>query len=393
MSTARQGAMRHIKMAAGLRISRAGLAQFTLLAAMSSFALALLRAPLLSELFETIKLAMLASAMMVIFSLRPVVRVTVTSMLIWSFLVVVTVSSVYNSVNSPEIIGSIGVFAVIALYVQAINNLTDPEEIVVPVLYWFAVLVVITSLPFAAIPSAYIGGRFAAGFINTNVASGFLAVALVILSFQVLFVRLRIFDVFLLVAAAILLLLTFGRGSLIAGFGPVMMMLFTNWRQRSRKSNLVWVAMLGSALWFATNLTFSETTDATAINFLTIRGFEVGARELIIERHLNAFWHSPFIGAGAVIDPSTPFGRTSGESSYTDLLALSGGIGIALIFSLILRALWVNYRIARSRLSFYVLLSTLLLATTEGYFVSIASAVSMILWALLAMSPKTSLHR
>ena len=370
-----------------LRVSRTGVGRFLLLATMLSFGSALLRNAALAEKFEILKLPMLAATIAYLFYLRPVVRFSTASVFMWSFVALVAISSAYNSAASPALISSIAVFIGIGVYFQAINNLPNPESILFPVLRWFSVGIVVVSAIYLVSPASFIGGRFASGFINTNVASGFLAIAVVTLSHTVIFERPRPALVLALAAAVLFLLLTKGRGALIAAAIPVFIMLLANWRQSSKRVNRIRPLAIALLLWLSTKLQIGNTTDAAQLELLSYRTFELGARELIIERHLGTFWHSPFIGAGAVIDDLAPFARTSGESSYTDLLALSGGFGILLVATLILRALWVHWLHSENRLGFSVLLSTVLLASSEGYFVSIASAVSMILWGLLAVSP------
>lgn len=374
----------------GLRVSRTGMARLLMLATMVCFASALLRNEIVATLFEILKLPMLAATTVYLFYLRPVIRFSTAALLMWSFVVLVAVSSVYNSLDSSALLPSIAVFVAIGIYFQAVNNLPNPQSILFPVIRWFSTGVVVTSALFIVLPASFIGGRFAAGFINTNVASGFLAIAVVTLSHSVIFERPRPLPILVLGAAVLFLLLTKGRGSLIAAAVPVLIMLMSNWRQSSKGVNFKRLIAIAAVLLLSMKLQIGNTTDATQLDALNFRAFELGARELIIQRHFSAFWHSPFIGAGAVIDAMAPYGRTSGESSYTDLLALSGGIGILLIGILILRALWLHWRRSENSLGFSVLLAALLLASSEGYFVSIASAVSMMLWGLLAVPARRS---
>lgn len=373
-----------------LRITQARFSQIVLFLAMVSFAFALLRFSTLAGVFELLKFPMLMSAVASLFYWRPVIRLNFGSFVSWLFVALVTFSTIYNSANSPAIIYSIGVFIAIAVYFQAISNLVKPERLLYPVLRWFAMAVVLTSVFFLPLPGSFIQGRFAAGFINTNVASGFIAIAIVVLSYSVVFVRANAFNIIVLAVAVFLLLLTKGRGALIATAVPVFIMLVSNWSVNATRVNLIRFTALAAVFWLSVQLSISDTTNATQLGLMSFRSFELGAREVIMERHFSAFWHSPFFGVGAVIDLAAPYARTSGESSYSDLLALSGGIGFALILVLVVRALWTHWHYCQTRLGFFVLLTTLLLAGTEGYFVSIASAVSMILWALLAVSPKRS---
>ena len=367
--------------------------QALLLVTMLSFALALLRSPAISAVFEVVKFPILTAAVYSLFYARPIIKLNVSSIIMWLFVALVTFSTVYNSPSSPALVASIGVFVAIGIYFQAIANLNEPNILLEPLLRVFALVVALTSVVYLPFPSSYIGGRFAAGFINTNVAAGFFAIAVVVVSYTLMFDKLRMFHIFLLLVLVLLLLLTKGRGALIAAGIPVSIMLITNWRNQSKKTNLMRLILLVLAVWLSLKMDFGDTTDATRLGLLSYRAFELGAREMIIEQHLGAFWHSPFFGAGAVINKWEPYARVSGESSYSDLLALSGGIGISLIAVLIIRALLVHWREPNSRLGFYVLLTTLLLASSEGYFVSIASAVSIILWSLLAVSPSKAVSK
>jgi len=373
-----------------MKFSKFGFARFLLLTTMVCFSGALLRNPMLSEISEVLKFPLLAGSIAFLLYLRPVFRFTVASVTMWSFLIVVIISTAYNNINSTDLIASIGVFIAIAIYFQAINNVASAECLFKPLLCWFSFGVIFSSLVFLPYPDSFIGGRFAAGFINTNVASGFLAMAVVVLSYIVFFESNKGFYIFLLSAAFFLLILTKGRGALVAALLPVALMFLSNWKQCSPRANLIRVAGLVVAILIGVKIDFADTTNATELGILSFRAFELGARESIIGRHLSSFWQSPVIGVGAVIDKTDPMARSSGESSYTDLLALSGILGITLVGVLIFRALWVHWRNTESRFGFYVLFSVLLLAVSEGYFVSIASVVSMTLWALLAISPRRS---
>jgi hypothetical protein len=369
------------------RLSSLDVLRYLMLAVMASFALALFRNTTIASFFESVKLPALMVEIVFILYLYPAIKVTISTATIWLFFLVVAFSTTLNSINSSGLIGSVAVFLAIAIYFQAISNIDNPEQIINFVLLKFSLAVAITSLAYLPFPSSFIGGRFAAGYINTNVASAFLSIAVVTLFYSIIFENVRPIHLLLLISSVLLLLLTKGRGSLIATFIPIAIMLLSNWETRSTKVNITRsVAIVGMA-WLVFNMNFSGTTSAIGLGILDYRTFELGARELIIQNHIASFWHSPFFGAGAVVDQTVEYGRASGESSYTDLLALSGGIGVSCIGLLIIRGLWVTWFANTTRLGFYVLLCCIFLASSEGYFVSIASAVSLTLWALLASSP------
>lgn len=353
---------------------------------MTFYGLALVRNQTIASIFEIIKLPILIAMMIYLFYLKPTVRLTVASALSWGFLLVVIVSTLYNSSVDPALWQSVSVFVVIALYFQACHNHSNLSDIIGPVIYALSILVIVASIPFVVLPGGYIGGRFASAFINTNVASAYIALALVVLSYHVIFRGASIGIIALVAVGFYLLLLTKGRGSLVATCVPIALMLMCDWKQRSARVNILRIVASVGALWLAQSIEISTTTEANQHDLFSFRSFELGEREYIMASHYAAFWNSPIIGAGAVIDKTRLFARTSGESSYTDFLALSGGIGSILIAMIVVRSLWDTWFHSRDRLTFFTLITCLLLSASEGYFVSIASIISMTLWANLAIS-------
>lgn len=350
------------------------------------FGLALFRYGPVSSVFEIMKWFLLVLFCIVAIIDSGRIRITAWNSLIWVFFFVVLASSLVNSFQDVRIFHSVAVFLFIAVFSQAWANMAGADFILEEGVKRFCVFYTLVSFVFVFSPSAYIGGRFAGPFVNTNVASGFLALSVVFFLFMIISGRGRRFWVLLLVVSVLMLVLTKGRGGLLAAAVPSLFMLFN--RQPNGGGRLVFIRVVAGICFFGvfSALSFEKDVDAMSSNALTMRGYEVGSRGEIIDKHWAAFSNSPVIGAGAVIDKKREFARTSGETSYTDILATSGVLGSAVLLLVILRALWGGYVCLKKSVLFYLLLACLLLSISEGYFVSIAGAVSMILWALLSVT-------
>ena len=63
-------------------------------------------------------------------------------------------------------------------------------------------------------------------------------------------------------------------------------------------------------------------------SIFTVREFELGARQEIMYRQLDAFLYSPLIGVGALTEENKPHSRYPAEASFTDLLSMVGLFGM-----------------------------------------------------------------
>lgn len=239
----------------------------------------------------------------------------------------------------------------------------------------FSILFLVTLLPFLFFPSSYLGGRFAGWMQNTNMVAGFSAVGCSFIFLKYIYGDKKKIYIMAFVCFFIIILLTQSRGALIATILTVFVGLIINLKNKRNIFYVVLMSLLGFL--FYINLDIKEAGSDDIKGILTVRKIEVGSREEKIERQLESFNYSPIYGVGTVADENNNKSRFQAESSYTEILAMSGIVGFFIFCIIIL----INF-IRRDVYKLY-LIPLLVLSISEGYLTGIGSAISILCYLFL----------
>jgi len=246
------------------------------------------------------------------------------------------------------------------------------------------VIVLISSL-FLFSSTFYVGSRFIGIFANTNSLAGMLSMLIVLLLFLRHIFKYKKLITLIMVLSVVMLLLTKSRTGIAATGFSSLLYIFLN----SKKNKLAMTPLFLGLILLVVNFQFIMTT---IINFTSlstvsseIRAFDnVDNRLPILERQLLSFSSSPLIGVGVVVDKTDRLSRFGGELSYTDILSMSGIIGISILFILIASTLRLFLQNKNDQLYFLLIVNVLLLSLFEGYLSNIGSVISFMFWILLA---------
>lgn len=239
----------------------------------------------------------------------------------------------------------------------------------------FSIIFLITLLPFLFFPASYPGGRFAGWMQNTNMVAGFSVVGCSFIFLKYIYGDKEKKYIIAFVCFFIIILLTQSRGALITTILTVLLGLIINLKNKRNIIYLVLMGLLGFL--FYINLNIKEVGSDDSKGVLTVRKIEIGSREEKIQRQLESFNYSPIYGVGAVADENNNKSRFQAESSYTEILAMSGILGF-LVFCTII---FVNF-IRRDTYKLY-LIPLLLLSISEGYLTGIGSVISILCYLFL----------
>lgn len=353
---------------------------YVLITTYISFALALANFSFISNFFEIFRWVVFFIYIFLtlyIFKFRVVSKVGLSFIFYTLFLLILTISTFWFSGLSVDSIASLFPFLIILIfpflpYPTSYGNRTD---YFVMAYKKFSVLFIISILPFLLIPDSYIMGRFAAWTKNTNIVAGF-----AMLSYSIFFISYiknkNRYDLIGVVSYLLIVFLTQSRGALIAIVIITGIMLLKNYNKKIFFQVGFVVLILGVIV--LSNIQIREIgNNDTNNSIFTVREFELGARQEIMDRQLSAFSYSPLIGVGALTEENNPHSRYPAEASFTDLLSMVG------IFGFIFYLLSIVCRLRSFNDNDFLLLSILTLSFGEGYLTGIGSVISIIAYTIL----------
>lgn len=269
--------------------------------------------------------------------------------------------------------------------VYVVYTFSTRDEILTETLtafYYTSLFFILVSGIFIFSGSAYEGGRFNGVFSNTNALAGIATLFLVILLYKYQDRRTYL-SLFLILLTILIIFLTKSRTAL-----ATLAILFIIYTIINNKGGLFFKGgLLILILSVIINiqeifliLANSMSIDGASSEFRSFNNFD--NRMLIIERQLFSFINSPIIGVGVVIDRNDIFSRFAGESTYLDLLSMSGILGTTLFFLIIIKNL--KLFLYNSHLLFLILLTILLLSIFEGYISNVGSVITLMYWFIIA---------
>lgn len=345
-----------------------------------SFALALANFSFISNFFEIFRWAVF---FIYIFLSLYFFKFKIVSEIGWSFifytlfLLVLIASTFLFSGLSFEALASFLPFILILVfpflpYPREYGNRTD---FFIMAYKKFSIIFLISILPFLFISDSYIMGRFAAWTKNTNIIAGF-----AMLSYSVFFISYvknkSKYELIGVISYLLIVFLTQSRGALMAIAIITSIMLLKNYNKKI-VFQVGFVVLIMGAVVFS-NIQIREIgNNDTNNSIFTVREFELGARQEIMDRQLSAFFYSPLIGVGALTDEKNPHSRYPAEASFTDLLSMVGILGLTFY------TLAIFSRLRKFDDNDFLLLSILTLSFGEGYLTGIGSVISIVAYTIL----------
>lgn len=353
---------------------------YVLIGTYFSFALALANSPPISEFFELFRWIFFLGYIFISFyfyKFQAFVKIGLSFIFYFLFLLILILSTISFSGLSFESISSILPFVLILIlpflpYPVQYGNRTD---FFIFAYKKFSVLFLISIIPFLLIPDSYIMGRFAAWTKNTNIVAGFS-----MLSYSIFFISYlkskSKYDLLGLVSFLLMVFLTQSRGALLAIGIITAVMLLKNYNKKIFLQVGFIVFVLGGVVF--SNIQVREIgNNDTNNSIFTVREFELGARQEIMYRQLDAFLYSPLIGVGALTEENNPHSRYPAEASFTDLLSMVG------LFGMLFYILAIISRLRSFNNNDFILLSILILSSGEGYLTGVGSVISIIAYTIL----------
>lgn len=265
------------------------------------------------------------------------------------------------------------------------------DEALISFYYVTLVIILISSLLILN-TSSYSGGRFDGIFSNTNALAGVATLFLVFALYKNQENK-SLFTIFVLFLTILIIFLTKSRTAL-----ATIAILFIVYSLINNKGGIFFrLILLMLTIFVIINI---QEVFIFLTSFLSMEGgissefrsFDnVDNRLYIIERQLISFYNSPIFGVGVVIDRSDILSRFGGESTYLDLLSMSGFIGISIFLLIIIRNLKIF--LLENRFTFLSILAISLLSIFEGYISNVGSVLTLIFWLLIAKGSKGSLKK
>lgn len=353
---------------------------YALIGVYFSFALALANVTVVSNFFELFRWVFFIGYIFLsfyFFKFQAFIKVGASFIFYLLFLLILTISTMlFSGVSFKSISSLLPFFLILILpilpYPVQYGNRAD---FFIFAYKKFAVIFLISIVPFLLIPDSYIMGRFAAWTKNTNIVAG-----LSMLAYSIFFISYlkekNKYDLLGFVAYLLIIFLTQSRGALLAITIITIIMLLKNYNKKIFFQVGLFVFIIGGII--ISNIQVREIgNNDTNSSIFTVREFELGARQEIMDRQWDAFLYSPLVGVGALTEENNPNSRYPAEASFTDLLSMVG------LFGIFFYVLAIISRLKSFNNNDFVLLSILILSSGEGYLTGIGSIISIIAYTIL----------
>lgn len=345
-----------------------------------SFALALANFSFISNFFEIFRWVVFFVYIFLslyVFKFKVFSKIGFSFIFYTLFLLTLTISTFWFSGLSLESVVSLFPFVLILIFsfLPYPSNYGNRADFFIMAYKKFSVIFLISILPFLFIPDSYIMGRFAAWTKNTNIVAGF-----AMLSYSVFFISYvknkNKYELLGVISYLLIVFLTQSRGALIAISIITGIMLLKNYNKKIF-FQVGFIVLISMGIIFSNIQVREIGNNDTNNSIFTVREFELGARQEIMDRQLSAFSYSPLIGVGALTEENNPHSRYPAEASFTDLLSMVGILGFTFYILAIIA------RLRKFNDNDFLLLSILTLSFGEGYLTGIGSVISIVAYTIL----------
>lgn len=370
-----------------MKLNPRSVQSFALFAVFFCFFLALANNQIISSFFEIGRWVALACYMLIGFLLQGnrLEKPAALPMISYSCLVLILIVSTFNKVGvTQEALSSLAPFVLIPFLVMT----PYPSEERCRATYFYNIFglsagaFIITNIPLLLGSDAYIMGRFAGWTSNTNIVAG-ITVAAFSFYLQKFFSDYGRWYFIAASIALVMLLLTQSRAALLAAVIMSVLLVFMNIRKKYMFRKLAPILIVLALVTINMGVQEIGSTDFDDRS-LEVRSFELGARELIMLRQIEAFEYSPLIGVGAVSRKEDSTYRYAAEMSYTDWLSMVGLLGMAFFIVMLVAPLMEMFKYPIT----IQVIPLLVLSGSEGYLTGIGSAVSILLYVNLLSAKK-----
>jgi O-antigen ligase len=308
--------------------------------------------------------------------------ISITSMLIYCFIIVITISTLsspyLNSIGLQYFIGYLVLF-ILSFFLPTSNSRPEVDEMLCKAIGYVALFVCLLSILLLFSSMGWGGSRFKGIYGNAN---GLGSIAVIAAIFSTTISRKKsktskILFIGLLFISAVCFFFTQSRAALAA----ISICLFVYFI--SEKSIKLFVASLVSIIILYAAISMINIGDGGHYQERELKMQFDDARVHIFNRHLELFLEKPFLGQGL---SSNEFGgRFPAELAYTDILSFAGIIGGgALILAFLITCLR-GYRQLKTatqyaKANYYIFLSILLMSIGDGYISNIGNPLPIFAW-------------
>lgn len=311
---------------------------------------------------------------------------TIESMLMFCFIVVVTISTCKSDYLNTE-----GFFNVIILLTVYLLSFICKFEsyLVFKSLGVVALLLVLSSSLFIFEPPYWGGTRFKGLFDNTN-SLGSIAVFSSVFCAYLLDRHRNYVSASVLAISLIIIMFTQSRGAMLGLISAFFIIILTRF---SMKNSLVFI--------FFSGLTYFgfESLAKILINF-EARNVELSldmARYEMFINYLDIFQSQPLLGTG-LSTSEYGLGRFKSELAYFDILGYSGLIGlIFFLLALTVRCVKFYYSVnglyLYEKYSFACFFAILVMSIGDGYVSNIGNPLSIFFWLFLGVALKVDYEK
>lgn len=335
-----------------------------------------------------------------------IVKIERISLLFVIFVGVVTLSTLYSSSDLKE-----GILRTISFWVLWSIAFVFPTPInpLNRIILWSNILIALSaiitivclfSLP---LPFAVVGGRLKGITSNANTLGSFAAICSIAgLSYFFSFKR-RLFGLLLTGVGLTCLFLSGSRSSMLASFVSICLLSAIQGKSKMLFKKIIILSL--SAIIFIGAYHYFDQLKMNSTLYVK-RQWDLHSRELIIRSQLEAWIRSPLIGNGLVKPGKIgEEGRPGGESSFIDLLAVSGILGAGPLFAGLTMGCYTFFKIATvhrhnqpvkiSYIAQALSIVTCIIVNSvgEGYMAAVGSILPIYVWIMCGVASHIKILR